>query len=140
MTTEHEVAPSPSQLTAATAEPPPWFARWAASLLAKVPVSMPTLVFSPTSVVTGVGNVSLEAQRRLTLASSGVATIPAGKASVNVGTADLDVRQASIASATLQSDVPGLYVRTAVLTGRSLKISLNKEAPQAVTVGWFVLG
>jgi hypothetical protein len=59
---------------------------------------------------------------------------------VNVGAADPGVHKASIASATLQSDVPGLYVRTAVLTGQSLKISLNKEAPQAVTVGWFVLG
>jgi hypothetical protein len=101
---------------------------------------MPTLVFSPTSVVTGVGNVALEAQGRLALGGSGVATIPAGEAGVSVGAANLGVHQASIASATLQSDIPGLYVRAAVLTGQSLKISLNKEAPESVTVGWFVLG
>jgi hypothetical protein len=45
-----------------------------------------------------------------------------------------------LASAMLQSDIAGLYVRATVLDGQSLTIVLNKRTFRPAKVGWFVLG
>lgn len=60
---------------------------------------------------------------------------------MNVGAADLDVRQASTASATLQSDVPGLYVRTATRNYLSVAVgvpALLRELLRTLAQPWSV--
>lgn len=71
---------------------------------------------------------------------SGVMTVPAGAGSATVRGVDLTGN--SFAVATLQDNIPGLFVRAAVPNpaARSITIYLDRPAPQAARVAWFVLG
>jgi hypothetical protein len=70
---------------------------------------------------------------------SGVVIVPPGASSATVRGVDLTGN--SFVVATLQDNIPGLFVRAAVPTptARSIAVYLNRAAPQAARVAWFVL-
>jgi hypothetical protein len=87
---------------------------------------------------------ALNVDGRVQFHRSGIATIPAGKSSVAVGTAGgvaLALFPESRVLATLQTNRAGLYVQAAVpsVVKNTITIHLNKKAPAATTVAWFVL-
>jgi hypothetical protein len=87
---------------------------------------------------------ALNVDGRVQFHRSGIATIPAGKSSVAVGTAGgvtLALFPESRVLATLQTNRAGLFVQAAVpnVSKNTVTIYLNKKAPAATTVAWFVL-
>jgi len=71
---------------------------------------------------------------------SGVMTVPAGTGSATVRGVELTGN--SFVVATLQDNIPGLFVRAAVPNpaARSITCYLDRATPQAARVAWFVLG
>jgi hypothetical protein len=75
-----------------------------------------------------------------TFSRSGLATIPAGHSEVRVK--PLRLTSASFVLATIQGNVVGVDIRgVTIVTGNkgSFTIHLNKDAPSALVVGWFVV-
>jgi hypothetical protein len=70
---------------------------------------------------------------------SGVVTVPAGASSVTVRGVELTGN--SFVMATLQDNIPGLFVRAAVPNpaAKSITVYLDRAAPRATRVAWFVL-
>jgi len=87
---------------------------------------------------------ALNVDGRVQFHRSGIATIPAGMSSVAVGTAAgfaLDLFPESRVLATLQTNRGGFYVQAAVpnVSKKTVTIYLNKKAPAAMKVAWFIL-
>jgi hypothetical protein len=70
---------------------------------------------------------------------SGIVIVPLGASSATVRGVELTGN--SFVVATLQENFPGLFVRAAVpsAAARSIAVYLNRGAPQAARVAWFVL-
>ncbi len=79
------------------------------------------------------GGYALDVNGRFHFNRSGKVTIPAGSSSRTIsGHAD-DIRPESLVLATIQGNVPGLYVRAVSASpGDSFTIRLNRAAPQDV--------
>jgi len=73
------------------------------------------------------------------LSRSGVVAVPAGANSVTVQ--GVELTENSFVVATLQDNLPGLFVRAAVPSPatRSIAVYLDRGAPRAARVAWFVL-
>jgi len=71
---------------------------------------------------------------------SGVLSVPAGATSATVR--GVELTPTSFVVATLQDNIPGLFVRAAVPNpaARSITVYLDRAAPQAARAAWFVLG
>ena len=85
------------------------------------------------------GGTALKATGRVVFSKSGVLTVPAGKSTVTkTGVA---LTAASLVLATLQQDVPGVWVRSAVpnVTAKSFTVHLSKAVSAKTKVAWFVL-
>jgi hypothetical protein len=83
---------------------------------------------------------ALEVNGAATFSRSGLATIPAGHSEVRVK--PLRLTSASFVLATIQGNVVGVDIRgVTIVTGNkgSFTIHLNKNAPSALVVGWFVV-
>ena len=95
-----------------------------------------------TAEVQGPGGIALYVQGRAVYSNCGVATIAgapgATKLSVTVKGAALSAN--SIVLATLQANVSGVFVASAVphVGAKTITINLNKAVAQNVKVGWFV--
>jgi hypothetical protein len=85
------------------------------------------------------GGPALKVTGRTVFSRSGVVTVAAGSSKVTkTGVA---LTAASLVLATLQQDVPGVWVRSAVpnSAGSSFTVHLNKAAPASTKIAWFVV-
>jgi len=85
------------------------------------------------------GGTALKATGRVVFSRSGVLTVAAGKSTITkTGVA---LTKASLVLATLQQDVPGVWVRCAVpnVTAKSFTVHLSKAVSATTKVAWFVL-
>jgi hypothetical protein len=85
------------------------------------------------------GGTALKATGRVVFSRSGVLTIAAGSSTVTkTGVA---LTAASMVLATLQQDVAGVWVRSAVpsVTAKSFTVHLSKAVSAKTKVAWFVV-
>jgi hypothetical protein len=85
------------------------------------------------------GGTALKASGRAVFSTSGILTVAAGSSkATRKGVA---LTGASLVLATLQQDVPGIWVRAAVpnVQGRSFTVHLSKAVPAKTKVAWFVV-
>jgi hypothetical protein len=83
---------------------------------------------------------ALEVNGAADFSRSGRVTIPQGHSEVRVK--PLRLTASSLVLATIQGNVVGVFVRgVSIVTGNkgSFTVHLNKNAPSALTVGWFVV-
>ena len=86
------------------------------------------------------GGTALQVLGEASFSRSGTVTVPAGKASA--AKSGISLTAASLILATIQGNVPGVYVQgVTVITGSagSFTVHLNRAAPAKTTVAWFVL-
>ena len=86
----------------------------------------------------GAGGKGLQVTGRAVFSRSGKVTIAEGQTAKTVSSA---LTATSLVLATIQGFVPGLWVAGVELdaVGDTFAIRLNKAAPVALTVGWFVV-
>lgn len=89
--------------------------------------------------VLATGMIALSVQGPSMFSRSGVLTVPAGRSSATHTVTNMG--RASIVLATLQQDLDGIWVRSAVPDPISSKftIHLNKAAPEHLKVAWFMI-
>ena len=82
---------------------------------------------------------ALKATGRTVFSQSGILTVSAG--SSRVTKTGVMLTTSSLVLATLQQNVPGVYVQSAVpnVSGSSFTVHLNKTAPARIKVAWFVI-
>ena len=87
----------------------------------------------------GPGGLGLQVNGAAVFSKSGLLTIAAGSSSGTV--TGIVLSAASLVLATVQQDLPGVWVRSAVpdAAGDSLTINLTTTVPVATSVGWFVV-
>jgi hypothetical protein len=87
-----------------------------------------------------IDSASIQIDGVASFSRSGVVTVPAGASSASVRGVELTGN--SFVVATLQDNLPGLFVRAAVPSPatRSIAVYLDRAAPQVARVAWFVLG
>ncbi len=85
------------------------------------------------------GGTALKATGRVVFSRSGVLTVAAGSSKVT--RSGVALTAASLVLATLQQDVPGVWVRSAVpnVTARSFTVHLSKAVSARTKVAWFVV-
>ena len=85
-------------------------------------------------------SVGLRVNGAAVFSRSGILTIPAGSGSSRVK--HINLTSSSLVLATIQGDVAGVFVRgVAIVIGSNgqFNVHLNKAAPSALIVGWFVV-
>jgi hypothetical protein len=89
--------------------------------------------------VLAAGATALSVQGSPVFSRSGVLTVRAGRSSALQTVVPLS--RASLVLATIQQDVDGVWVRSAVPdpAGSKFTVHLNKAAPTRVKVAWFVV-
>jgi hypothetical protein len=87
----------------------------------------------------GPGGTALKATGRTVFSNSGIVTVAAGSAKVTK--TGVSLVAGSLVLATLQQDVPGVWVRSAVpnVAGHSFTVHLSKASPVRVKIAWFVV-
>jgi hypothetical protein len=85
------------------------------------------------------GGTALQVIGKAAFSRSGTLTIKAGDSAVTL--TGVALTAASMILATLQNDVPGVYVQSAVpdVSEGSFTIHLSKAVPTSTTVAWFVV-
>jgi hypothetical protein len=86
------------------------------------------------------GPTALKVNGPAVFSRSGKVTIALGSSTAKVQ--PINLKSSSLVLATIQGNVAGVYVRgVTIVTGASgsFTVHLNKSAPSAITVGWFVV-
>jgi hypothetical protein len=85
------------------------------------------------------GGTALKVTGRAVFSRSGTVTVRAGTSSATKN--HVALTGSSLVLATLQHDVPGVWVRSAVpeVAGRSFTVHLSKAVRPSTTVAWFVI-
>ena len=85
------------------------------------------------------GGAALQVQGVAAFARSGLLTVAAGKSSATV--TGVALTAASLVLATVQQNLPGVYVRAAVpkITGSSFTVYLSKAPTVTANVAWFLV-
>lgn len=85
------------------------------------------------------GGIAIAAHGMTTFSRSGKVSFAAGQSTRTLTSGR--VTRDTLVVATIQSDVAGTWVRnvTVNVSGQSFTIRLNKDAPKALKVGWFVV-
>jgi hypothetical protein len=85
------------------------------------------------------GGTALQASGRTVFSRSGILTVAAGSSKVTK--TGVVLTAGSLVLATLQQDVPGVWVRSAVpnVAGHSFTVHLSKAVPARTRIAWFVV-